>query len=391
LNHSATLGKKDRKGFLSDDTLWTGKQRIHQYQQNVTETWGGFPFEIDRNLVDATIVPSRGVKQYTFQAPVEIDDGGIAGINNAVNDGTQLTMGTLVGPANADFDGQDPFSICQTSGNFIDPPVKGNASIPGLSYYCTGVSGINNLGQVIGIASTGSSNPFGFLYTPGAKQPLTLLPVDFYPSSINDAGWIVGVSADDGCELIKPPYTTPIPFYYIGPFTCPFADNSEVQGGWGYGMLAINGLGQIAGSYIEWISTTNSDNETTTTITQASAFIDDVESGTPAASDQPSILATTHGTSVYTVSGINNNGQIAGTFVPDFSWFFCTFPDPFHIADQDQAFFINTDGSMDSFNIPGVGEGYVSGINDDVQIVGAGCAAFPNCSTWEGFTVDTQH
>lgn len=103
LNHGSTLKKPDLSGAL-EDTEWPDKQRIHQYRiptsiDKAFETWGGAgPYQLDNDLVDARVVPSTGVKQYNFQASVEIDDGGIAGINNGVNNGATLPMGTLVGP-----------------------------------------------------------------------------------------------------------------------------------------------------------------------------------------------------------------------------------------------------------------------------------------------------
>lgn len=369
LNHGRTLSSADLSGAL-EDLEWPNRQRIHQYRiptvaDPAFETWGGAgPYQLDNDLVDARVVPSSGTRQYNLQG-TEVDDGGIAGINNGANNGANLPMGTLVGPATG---GGVVLSNCPL-GAFIDSAAKGISSVPGLSSYeCAGVSGINNLGQVIGVAS----DIGGFLYTPGPKP--SLIPLPGVPSSINDAGWLML----QPCMIIKPPYTNPVSFDYIGPFVCD-GQNSGVMDFWGSGMLAINGLGQISGTEIEWTSGTGIDG--TDTQVGASVFVDDIESGTPVASDQVSVLATTQGTYEYLVAGINNNGQVAGTYVPyggfDFS--------------QGRGFFINTDGSVDSFTLPVAATlDFVSGLNDDVQMVGAGCAD-TNCNGWVGFTIDTQH
>lgn len=178
--------------------------------------------------------------------------------------------------------------------------------------------------------------------------------------------------------IIKPPYTSPISFDSIGPFSC-LTDTSGLEGFWGSGMLAINGLGQIAGNNVEWVNGTADDGSVSETQTSASVFVDDVENGAPGASDQVSVFATTQGSDEYLVAGINNNGQIAGTYISD-GWY----------SDPDWAFFINTDGSIDSFAIPGAGLGFVSGINDDVQMAG-GYWTDATYSDWAGLTVDTQH
>lgn len=112
LNHYSGSG-------LTDDLAWTNKQRIHQYQINKYEKWGGAgPNKIDNDLIDATIVPSSGTKSYTFQADVTMSNAEeLVGINNGVNNGTALQMGTVLG--------------YDLSGNiFTYSPAAGTAIVP---------------------------------------------------------------------------------------------------------------------------------------------------------------------------------------------------------------------------------------------------------------------
>ncbi|MGA2084429.1 MAG: hypothetical protein ABSG60_02805 [Terracidiphilus sp.] len=82
------------------------------------------------------------------------------------------------------------------------------------------------------------------------------------------------------------------------------------------------------------------------------------------------VAVTTSDTSFY-VCGLNNNGQIAGTYFASYSY-------PF-------GFFINTDGTIESVIYPGdiSGMSNITGLNDDVQMAGT--------SDLGGFTIDTQH
>ena len=113
---------------------------------------------------------------------------------------------------------------------------------------------------------------------------------------------------------------------------------------------------------------------------QTSVIVDDVESGAPGASDHLSILATTQTNCESIVSGINNNGQVAGVYS---SWSTVGFL-PY------QGFFINTDGSVDLLTTSTGPYSSISGINDDVQLAGGSCSD-ANCDGWVGFTIDSQH
>jgi hypothetical protein len=126
---------------------------------------------------------------------------------------------------------------------------------------------------------------------------------------------------------------------------------------------AINGFGQIAFSTVVEVGPDFDDQ----TKQWTQVFIDDVEASKPGPSDDVTTLATTQAGQFYYVVGINNNGQIAGTFVT---------------ADNegDAPFFMNTDGTFLLLPVP---YGQITGFNDDVQLVGNDESG--------GFIIDTQH
>jgi photosystem II stability/assembly factor-like uncharacterized protein len=89
---------------LNDSPNWANYQRIHQYQGNVNQTWGGVGGSnlIDVDIEDGLIAAGNGVKSYTFTA-FSIDYPGVpawgytyfSGINNGINNSTTsgLTLG----------------------------------------------------------------------------------------------------------------------------------------------------------------------------------------------------------------------------------------------------------------------------------------------------------
>lgn len=382
LNHYSGSG-------LTDDLAWTNRQRIHQYRTDRYEIWGGVgPYKIDNDLVDAVIIPSSGTKYYdSFLTPTEANTGGLAGISNGINNGTTLLIGTVVGPSDdyGVYDGQ--------LGVFIDSPTDGITFLTTFANDLVAVGGINNVGQVVGI----DPNFGGFLYTPGANSSIIQILGPngelVAPSSINDAGWILGYYQDQDlnlhCVLTKPPYTSPISFDFIGNFGCAGnAFGSELWGNWGEDLLEINGLGQIAGDAtvgtgsilvvrangIPFATPAQSSQF------QTSIFIDDIQSGIPGPTDNPAILATFDSSDpAYVVSGINNNGQIAGTYSSN--------PGGWEYG-PDTGFLLDTNGTAWEFSILSPEWGYVSGLNDEVQIVGT--EVFPSGDV-VGFIVDTQH
>ncbi len=374
--HVTVWGLNHYSGYgLSDTLAWTNKQRIHQYRipyskDPVLETWGGSgPYNIDEDLVDATVVQSNGTKYYTFKAPVTASacDWPV-GINNGVNNGTGLQTGTVLC-----YNGDDGTIYTYSS-------TAGTTTIPlPFSVWEWSNLAINNLGQIAGSYFDSNDVPHGFLYTPGAKSPVTILDVpglsanDFIGfTSINDAGWIVGLYnsagggwGDNQCLLYKPPYNSPILFDSIGDVSCGTNNYSTTLFSSG---PEINGFGQIA------FSTESGPDFDDATQQWTQILFDDVEANTPGPSDIVTTLATTQPNQSFFVSGINNNGQIAGSFYDGV------------VADQDEgsaiaAFFINTDGTV--IALPLSLDSSITGFNDDVQFVG-----------WDdsgGFIIDTQH
>src|SRR5438045_9102606 len=58
----------------------------------------------------------------------------------------------------------------------------------------TDVRGLNNVGQIVGYASTDGTSNFAFVYASGSFAPLPLPPggLQTFASAINDAGTVVG-------------------------------------------------------------------------------------------------------------------------------------------------------------------------------------------------------
>jgi uncharacterized membrane protein len=168
----------------------------------------------------------------------------------------------------------------------------------------------------------------GFLNSNGTYTTLDYPgAIATYPSSINDAGWIVGSWKDssDGSHCF---------LYKAGTFTS-FDGPGEVGQSACYG---INGQGEIVGSF--------SDGE---------SFIDDAESGDPGISSNFTTMQQP-GTSSTQIIGINNNGVMTGFGYVDNSGI-------------PQGFFLNA-GTFTDLPIPGAGESQGWGLNDDAQVVG---------------------
>ena len=291
---------------------WDNKKRIHQYRVDAYETWGGEgPFQIDDDLVDATIVPGSGFKEMIPTSYTLVDNlpglyTVLNGINNGINN-SGLHSGEAVG-----YYTPGPGEVA----GFTYLGGKTNATLGAdtLGY------GINNLGQIVGGYSAGSG-----LYTASASASPQALN---YPGAaytglygINDAGWIVGDYSDDGinyyCFLIKPAadgtYSDPIPI------NAPGGTNTTCAG--------INGLGQIAGG------------------SDGGGYVDDAEGGDPNA---PANFSPSPGQGTgETPMGINNNGVMIGDA------FIMNGPEFVGLQPYENGFF-----------------GYSFGLNDDVQIVG---------------------
>lgn len=266
---------------LTDD-MWPNKRRMHQYRiptrsDPVIEQWGGAgPYNIDEDIMDATIVPGSGFKEMipTSYTVVSVPSYGsfLWGINNGVNN-SGLHSGEAVGSY---YPGADSYLLSGFTYLGGTTATLGENNIP---------VGINNLGQIVGVWGGEPS-----LYAASGSAPVQTLN---YPGAaytgltgINDAGWIVGNYSDDGiydhCLLIKPAadgtYSNPVPINVPGETDT-----------WCWG---INGLGQIAiGTF-------------------TGGYVDDAEGGDPnaPANFSPSPDQGTHEIPV----GINNNGVMVG-------------------------------------------------------------------------------
>jgi len=329
--------------------------------------------------VDATIVPSSGTKSYTLTTltPLNSPNGGyfyLNGIANGVNDGTSMHMGNVIGSYFVD-DALTGF----IESFYPNPSVTILPNSPEVYQWVT-PTGINNLGQVVGyyqqdfdpnapnIPNYGGNKFSGFLYNKGAASLITLpAPSDAYVTlaySINDAGWIAGVYFDTNftshCLLYKPPYNAPISFDFIGGIAnC--SDLSAFKGIFdpGYYTLSINGLGQIAGT----VETTGG--------SSGVAFVDDIEGDEPGASNAATVVIPAAANSFYFVTGLNNNGLVAGDFECPLAGFSAGGP-PCTLSGY--AFLVDQNGVMAPF----VGMGF-NGINDEVQM------------TDGNITIDSQH
>jgi photosystem II stability/assembly factor-like uncharacterized protein len=61
-----TVWGQGTKSYVLDDTSWPNKQRIHQYSEETTQSWGGAgPYSVDLDIVDATIYPGSGYKAFS--------------------------------------------------------------------------------------------------------------------------------------------------------------------------------------------------------------------------------------------------------------------------------------------------------------------------------------
>jgi hypothetical protein len=382
------LNHGDSNSPLTDSFAWTSQARIHQYISE-NEAWGGAVAQVvDADIVDAAAVPSSGYKPYLVNDAADFDSGdaGIEGAGaNGYNDGT-----TLQSPPGAGFDWDTeegmvftnysqphwPYSVGITDlANPTDPAVvDGNNPGP---------QAINDLGQVVGsyydadYYETGFV--YGFVYSPYASPQWTGLS---YPSgspcviltSINDAGWIVGVwqdtSEDDQfcgntnnpqhCLLWKPPYADPPQSFdnFGGAANC-----AQVNGL--YSGPYINGLGQYSGT-----SATGQVIDVTGGV-GAAAFIDDAQSSVPSLYDTAWNVAEATDTMSYGISGVNNNGQVAGTIAYgewNYDW-----DVPRWFTDSVDDVFIDSNSTVYVDSADPVDCGYFTGPNDSTQIMTGSC------------------
>ncbi len=177
----------DSSSSTLDDSKWASYQRIHQYNIDVNETWGGVTLHIDPDLVDtslssdpiaqikipssttATILTYSGTGNYTS----------LTGIANGLNSGSVMHMGNAVG-----FEGElYTFTVPGYTGQgccFFNPisystyrSNEGLSLMEASGYTNTYPLGTNNIHQVVGTLYNFNTNPpgletvqAGFLYSP---------------------------------------------------------------------------------------------------------------------------------------------------------------------------------------------------------------------------------
>lgn len=257
----------------------------------------------------------------------------------------------------------------------------------GFPGYGAEAAAINNLGQVAGFYWDANyfTNYYvhGFIYSPrGANNGYITL--DYPPAapcsiltSINDAGWVVGVWQDTSqnnqicgnttnpqhCILWKPPYDTPESFDNFGGVA-----NCSQFDGLGSGPY-INGLGQYAGAcaYGQMIDVTFG--------AGGPIFFDDSQANAPSLYDgiNASVVIPASDSTSYAAVGLNNNGQIAGTAIYG-QWVPYNQVGPiWESSGLGNNIFLDSEGSLYSFELDPAGCGSFVGVNDEVQLMEGGC------------------
>jgi hypothetical protein len=199
----------------------------------------------------------------------------------------------------------------------------------------TGVSGINDAGEIVG-SYTDSSGNHGFLRSGGSYLPINVPFPGAYVTSvygINDAGQIVGSYFDGFAHGFLRSGGSYLP---IDPGPFPGAFNNTAAFG-------INDAGQIMGTYRDASNI-------------AHGFL--LSGGGYTAIDVPGALNTSG--SGTTARGINDAGQIVGLYI-DSSYDGGLVP--YHG-------FLLSGGGYTAIDVPGASQTFATGINDAGQIVG---------------------
>ncbi len=252
------------------------------------------------------------------------------GINNsgqiAANPSGSLSLGTALGNAINDTGQTAQWDFIYTVGTATEM-----GYLPGGD--TTGAIGINNSGQVVGVANTGRGTPYqAFLYSGGAMTDLG----QGSAIAINNSGQVVGYTA---VNFNLPNHAF---LYSNGTMT----DLGTLGGGVSYA-TAINGVGQIVG-----LSDITGDVADHAFLYTGGRMID---------------LGTLPGTAISEAHGINDSGQIVGyTKIPSGDGGFF----PYHA-------FIDNSGTMtDLNNLIVANSGWTlinaEGINNSGQVVGYG-------------------
>ncbi|HTX40915.1 MAG TPA: glycoside hydrolase domain-containing protein [Acidobacteriaceae bacterium] len=327
-DHRATVWNEGHGGYSNylADSEWPSQERMHQYSDTHDETWGGVKLSIDNDVVDSPVVAGNPAEKplNINSTPTPITYGSDPVIVTGIADGANQSSSTppfIQGNLAAyDWFGGPPLKGTWASGQVtfqaLPVPTSSSSSPCRISnvYYFVYTTGINGQGTVVGYITppmdgpiqtdlsgtavpdaAGSSYDCGTdgLIWPGPGEPGSPGPVIYKDPnaaqtellSINDAGWITGFIIDKSgnydCILVKPDAkgrygnVTPIEFDEIG------GDCENA---------AINGIGQIAGD------------------SDAGAFYEDVEDGTPGENGVPV-------SGNPTIGGVNNNGFYVG---PDY-------------------------------------------------------------------------
>jgi probable HAF family extracellular repeat protein len=233
------------------DNLWANSQRIHQYEDTVTSTYGGsLAHIIDPNIVDATIVRGTESKNYNFTF-TSFDDPDATngtfglGINNINRFGTLINESLQIGQIVGYYVDSSPAA----HGFLYQAGIFSSIDYPGAKY--TYASGINDNNQIVGIYVDTNLHDHGFLYQLAATPAFSSID---YPGAIkteahgiNDNNQIVGCYEDSSGvnhgflyqEAATPPFRS-IDYPGATNTVCEFLAS---------GAYAVNGDGDIVGVY----------------------------------------------------------------------------------------------------------------------------------------------
>lgn len=190
-----------------------------------------------------------------------------------------------------------------------------------------------------------------------------------FPTSINDAGWVVGVWQDTSqdnqfcgnpnnaqhCVLWKPPDYSPTSFDNFGDAANCGAVNGLYSGPF------VNGLGQFAGAAAagQMIDVSHG---------VGSIFLDDTQGSLPNIQDaNAAITVPATATDSFAAAGLNNNGQISGTTETG-AWYNSDPNAPKWLPDSYGNLFVDADGTTFPILYDENCGSFVS-INDEVQIM----------------------
>ncbi len=220
------------------DSMWPTYQRIHQYTNTHTESWGSTPqFKVDNDIVNAEIQRNNNATNYTYGYSNIDCAGAINTYPVAINDMNNGAM--IVGPGETGtIVGSFEDSSSVTHG-FVNTG-SGCSQIDYLGAVVTNATGINNLGQIVGYWEDSSAAIHGFLQNPGKAATAINYPgaTETYVYGINDAAQIVGYAYIPGLGFED--------FIYYGGKYYPFG----YSGTSGYTLaFGINGDATTAGFY----------------------------------------------------------------------------------------------------------------------------------------------